>query len=263
MTDGAELRRTFDQEAELYHVIRPRYPSALFDALVQEAGLPPRAMVVEIGPGTGQATEPLARRGYDITAIELGGNLAEVARRELRRYANVRVITGAFEDVELPDYAFDLVFAATALHWITPGARFTKPRRLLKPSGRLAIIHTHHVSDERGDTFFHASQAVYDTYYPRGDQDAPTLPAAADVSAAAFDPALFRLAVFERFVMDVDYTADEHAQLLNTYSPTLALPEDQRRGFLAAIAALIEREFGGKITMRYVMSLTVAEPIGL
>ncbi len=263
MADGDELRRTFDRVAELYHAIRPCYPSALFDALVREARLPPQANVVEIGPGTGQATEPLARRGYDITAIELGGGLAEVARRELRRYPNVRVITGAFEDVGLPDHTFDLVMAATALHWIAPAARFAKPHRLLKPSGRLAIIHTYHVSDERGDLFFHTSQAIYDKYYPRGDQAAPTLPAPNDVQAAALDPALFRLAAFERFAMEVEYTADEHARLLNTYSPTLALPEDQRRGFLADIATLIEREFGGKLVMRYVMSLTVAEPLDL
>lgn len=263
MADEAELRRTFDREAELYHAIRPRYPNALFDALVREAGLPPRASVVEIGPGTGQATEPLARRGYDITAIELGDNLAEVARRELRRYPNVRVITGAFEDVDLPDHAFDLVLAATALHWVAPGARFAKPYRLLKPSGRLAIIHTHHVSDERGDAYFHASQALYDKYYPRGDRDPPTLPATDDVQAAAFDPALFRLTAFARFPIDVEYTADEYARLLNTYSPMLALPEVQRRGFLTDIAALIERQLGGAFTKRLVMSLTIAEPIGL
>jgi SAM-dependent methyltransferase len=263
MADRVELRRTFDQVAELYHIIRPRYPSALFDALVQEARLPPQASVVEIGPGTGQATKPLARRGYDMTAIELGGGLAEVARRELRLFPNVRVVTGAFEDVELPDHAFDLVLAATALHWITPGARFAKPHRLLKPSGRLAIIHTHHVSDERGDAYFHASQAIYDKYFARGDQDAPTLPGPDDVQAAEVDPTLFRLAAFARFPIEVEYTADEYARLLNTYSPTLALPEDQRRGFLADIAALIEREFGGKFTKRLVMSLTVAEPLGL
>jgi SAM-dependent methyltransferase len=263
MTDGTELRRTFDRVAELYHAIRPRYPSALFDTLVQETRLPPRARVVEIGPGTGQATQPLARRGFDITAIELGGELAEIARRELRRYPNVRVITGAFEDVELPDHAFDLILAATALHWIAPGARFAKPHRLLKPSGRLAIIHTRHVSDERGDTYFHASQAVYDRYYPRGDRDAPTLPAAEDVHAAELDSALFRMTAFERFPIEVEYTAVEYAQLLNTYSPTLALPEDQRRGFLADIATVIERELGGRFTKRLVMSLTVAEPLGL
>jgi SAM-dependent methyltransferase len=263
MADGADPRRTFDRKAELYHAIRPRYPSALFDTLVREAGLAPGARVVEIGPGTGQATEPLARRGYDITAIELGSRLAEIARQELRRYPNVRVVTGAFEDVALPDHAFDLVLAATALHWIAPDARFAKPHRLLKPSGRLAIIHTHHVSDECGDAYFHASQALYDKYYPRGDQDAPTLPAPDDVQAADFDPALFRLTAFARFPMDVEYTAGEYARLLNTYSPTLALPEDQRRGFLADIAALIERKFGGRFTKRLVMSLTVAEPIGL
>ena len=60
----------FDDVADLYDAIRPGYPEALFDALVQAANLAAEARLLEIGPGPGKATLPLARRGYHITAAK-------------------------------------------------------------------------------------------------------------------------------------------------------------------------------------------------
>jgi 16S rRNA A1518/A1519 N6-dimethyltransferase RsmA/KsgA/DIM1 with predicted DNA glycosylase/AP lyase activity len=95
-------RASFDKDAELYERARPGYPRELFDDLADLAGLRPGARVLEIGSGTGQATLPLAERKLEITAIELGPNLAAVARRKLARFPNVAVIVGAFEDWSLP-----------------------------------------------------------------------------------------------------------------------------------------------------------------
>jgi len=259
MKDDATLRETFDQEAELYNVIRPRYPGALFDMLVEITHLRPQARLVEIGPGTGQATKPLAKRGFEITAIELGSSLADVARRELQQYPNVNVITGAFEDVDLPADSFDLVFSATAFHWIKPELRYLKPHAILKPNGHLAIIHTNHVSDEQGDVFFNTSQPIYDMYYLNDGKGTPLLPGPMDVQPTELDEKLFKLTQFACFPVVVNYTASEYAQLLTTYSPTLALPESKRASFLTDIETLINNKFGGKIAKHFVMSLTVAE----
>lgn len=261
MKDENTLKKTFDRVAVLYNKARPTYPDALFERLITVAAIPPKAKLVEIGPGTGQATRPLADRGYEVTAIELGTDLAAVARHELKDYGNVTVITGSFEGVELPEHSFDLIFAATAFHWIKPELRFAKPRKLLKPSGHLAIIHTNHISDEQGDVFFNASQPIYDKYYANDGKDKSTLPAPTNVRPTELDEKLFRLADFSCFPVAIEYTATEYAELLNTYSPTLALPENKRRDFLADIEALINNDFNGKVAKHFVMSLTVAEPI--
>jgi protein-L-isoaspartate O-methyltransferase len=78
--DRERRRSTFDEAAELYDRARPGYPAALFDDLVELAGIGPGSRVLEIGPGTGQATVPLAERGCRIVAVELGPQLAAVAR---------------------------------------------------------------------------------------------------------------------------------------------------------------------------------------
>lgn len=72
------LRQTFDQVAERYDRARPEYPETLFADLVALTGIKPGDQLLEVGCATGQATLPLARRGFRITCIELGPELAAV-----------------------------------------------------------------------------------------------------------------------------------------------------------------------------------------
>jgi SAM-dependent methyltransferase len=259
MSRSFNLRTTFNSEAELYHAVRPRYPEALFEALIEKARLRDGAKLLEIGPGTGQATEPLAKRGYDIIAIELGDDLAEVARKALGKYENVRIVAGAFEDVELPQHSFDLVCAATAFHWIRPEFKFTKSHGLLKERGHLAIIGTNHVSDGKGDEFFLASQPIYKKYKPGGMHDESfRLNRTDEVKAEEVDENLFTPIFFRAFPLVVPYSAKKYSQLLATYSPTISMEANRRATFLEEIERLIEEKFGGSIQKHFAMTLTIA-----
>jgi cyclopropane fatty-acyl-phospholipid synthase-like methyltransferase len=106
--DYVRLRETFNEDAEQYDRARPRYPDQMFDDLAA-AGVAPGARVLEIGCGTGQATVPLAKRGYRVVAVELGPDMAAVARRNLAGFDSVEVLTAAFEDWPLPAEPFDVV----------------------------------------------------------------------------------------------------------------------------------------------------------
>lgn len=260
MDTNIHLRHTFNNDAELYHRIRPHYPSALFESLIATTKLPKKARLLEIGPGTGQATEPLAKGGYDITAIELGVGLANVARRVLKKYPNVKIMTGSFEDTDLRAETFDLVFAATAFHWIKSEIRFIKSHRLLKTDGHLAIIHTEHVSDEAGDEFFFASQPIYKKYTPN-IEDGFRLQRNDDVKPSVIDEKLFKTILFTKFPVVTRYTANEYVQLLSTFSDTIALSSDKRSKFLAGIASIINTKFGGSIEKHVTMLLTIAKKI--
>lgn len=89
MTDGRELRMTFDSAADLYQRARPEYPSELYESLLDAAGLSVGDRLLEIGCATGNATVPLARRGFQITCVEPGPALAAVARRNLASFPDV------------------------------------------------------------------------------------------------------------------------------------------------------------------------------
>jgi ubiquinone/menaquinone biosynthesis C-methylase UbiE len=252
------LRGTFDHEALLYEQARPLYPDELFDKLVDVTGLRPGSNLLEIGPGTGQATVPMAKRGFHITGIELGEHLADVARHALSHYPRVKIITGAFEDAELPPHSFNLVYSATAFHWIQPEVKFIKAHQLLVPEGHLAVIHTNHVSDEHGDAFHHAVQPIYDHYWP-SSKEPFVLPKASELKPPDWDEHLFRAIYFHVFPMSIRYDAQRYIDLLSTYSPTIALPPDKRRMFLDDIKNVIDHQFGGHHTKHFAMSLAIAQ----
>ncbi|OVE78548.1 hypothetical protein BVY00_02520, partial [bacterium G20] len=214
--------------------------------------------LLEIGPGTGQATLPLARKGYEITAIELGSNLAEVLHYKLRKYLDTKVIIGAFEEVNLPPESLDLIYSATAFHWVKPEAKYKKTYQLLKPNGYLAIIHTNHISDEKGDSFFDASQPIYDKFFPENKGNKFRLPHQEGIKPEDIDKKFFKVTFFNLFPLTISYTANEYSQLLNTFSPNLALPSDKRKEFLNEIKGIINEEFNGKIDKAYAMSLTIS-----
>jgi len=249
----------FDDVAELYDAIRPKYPEALFGELVSATRLQPDARLLEIAPGTGQATLPLARRGYHITAVELGVNMARVARENLKDYPSVEIINSSFEDVDLPLGSFDLAYAASALHWIAPEFRFAKPHAHLKETGHLAIIRRNKVSDEEGDLFASAVQSVYERYKWDSTRTKTLAPRRkTEVTPPPLDQSLFELSCFKTFPVATRYSAAEYAGLLNTISWTILMPDAERASFLADIRQLIEERFNGEVVQHYAMSLVVA-----
>jgi 16S rRNA (adenine1518-N6/adenine1519-N6)-dimethyltransferase len=71
--------------------------------IVDRARLRPEDIVVEIGPGLGALTPPLARRAQAVIAIEKDRNLAEILGAELRQAGvdNVQVIAADVLQIDL------------------------------------------------------------------------------------------------------------------------------------------------------------------
>ena len=133
----AQLAKQFDRIADDYDA-RPRYPEWVFDTLAKRCGLGPGASVLEVGPGTGQATLPMLERGARITAVEPGAALAcRLAERATGR--DVTVVVSRFEDVEVHEATFDLVASATAFHWVDVSIGLHKAARALHDGGWLAL----------------------------------------------------------------------------------------------------------------------------
>lgn len=138
---GASAR--FASQAERYDRYRPRYPSDLFTTLLTEADLVEGDLVVEIGAGTGIATQPLAECGLTVHAVEPAPELATLARGKLQGRASF--ISGRFEECPLRHRAH-LVAAFNAWHWINPAIGLDRAADLLEPHGTLALVWTEVVS---------------------------------------------------------------------------------------------------------------------
>ena len=141
--------QVFDQVAEAYDEVRPGYPAALVDRAVECGGLAPGSRVLEVGSGTGKLTELLVARGLRVDAVEPGPNMIAAARRRLGDAGEVTFHVGRFEDLDLPQHAFDGVFSATAFHWVDPDIGWAKAASHLKPGGLLALLAYIGVRDER------------------------------------------------------------------------------------------------------------------
>lgn len=129
-----ELRAGFDLAADLYDRTRPVCPAALFDDLIRLTELGPGDPVLEIGCGTGQATLPLAERGLRVTAVELGAELAGLARKKLAGFPTVTVATSSFEAWSPDASPYSAVVAVNSLHWLDPELRYAKPAQVLNPA---------------------------------------------------------------------------------------------------------------------------------
>lgn len=257
-SDLNALGLSFDRQADLYDLVRPSYPTALFDALSELTGLAAGARVLEIGAGTGIATRALAERGYTITAIEPGPAMAALAAHNLSSFPNVEVVVTSFEDWTHPAQPFDLVFSATAFHWLDRATRFARCAAALRHGGYLAIVEYSHVAGG-DDDFFAAAQGCYERFVP-GTPTGMTLPPwdqQPDTSEITASPD-FDLVAVHQIREEIPSTREEYLALMSTYSGNLTLPIENRNRLFDCLGALIDRDFGGEITKAYRHELILA-----
>jgi SAM-dependent methyltransferase len=259
--DRERLRTTFNSAALLYHRARPDYPEELFDALVRLCDLRPGDRLLEVGCGTGKATLPLARRGFAITCVEMGPELAAEARRNLAGFPDVEIVPSAFETWRPPaGRGYELVFAATSWHWIDPAARYRLAWDLLRPGGHLAFWGASHVFPAGGDPFFREIQDVYDEIGegpPAGAEylQPAELPDARDEIRAS---GLFDQVETRHFDWAISYDADSYIELLETFSGHIAMEPWQRDRLYGEIRRRLARRPGGQLRRHWGAVLHVA-----
>jgi SAM-dependent methyltransferase len=213
---------------------------------------------VEIGPGTGQATQPLAERGFEVTGVELGEQLAAAARSKLSRFPNVEIVTANFETWEPEVAGFDAI-AFTAFHWIDPDLRFEKPARLLRRGGALAVVAPKHVLAAGSDSFWVEVQADYDAVVPGHDNQPPPAPEdVADLSDEIDASGVLRTVAVRRYSWDLSYTANEYLAVLDTYSGHRTIEETKRRELYERIRRRIEERPGRSVRQTRLAMLNVA-----
>src|SRR5258705_2206243 len=110
-----EQRLVFGEVAAVYQRARPTYPAGLYDAITELSGATAGDRILEIGAGTGKATEGFVARGFDVTAIEPSPGMAAVLRS---RFADMAIHECGFEDWPLEPNAFAVVVAGQSWHWV-------------------------------------------------------------------------------------------------------------------------------------------------
>ncbi len=256
--DRHARRLTFDRDPDRYQRVRPVFPDRLFDALFER--LPPHPRMVEVGPGTGQATQALLERGAEVTAVEIGPRLASYVRARFSSDA-LTVVNAAFERADLPPAAWDAVFSANAYHWIDEQHRIARPAALLVGGGIFATMDFIQYESPTDRGLFDRIKPIFDSFGVGPPE--PELPEFSEARPIVL-PELQSSSEFTntetiRLRADMTLSVPELRDLLNTNSNVQALPREPRMSLIRHVLNVVEAEFGGEVTVPTAAVLVTAD----
>ena len=262
-----QRRSLFSPSARAYEDGRPGYPPELFELLRKRCALGPDRKVLEIGPGTGQATEPLLDAGATVVAVELGSEMGQLLRAKFAG-RDLDVIVGPFEDVDLPASRSDLVAAATSFHWVPAEPGLQRCGASLRVGGFLALWWNYFGDPDRADPFHEAIQPLLHRHAPQlidnGSAGVGAHPYALDTEARTAE--IDRTGLFGPVTYDVVswtgvHSAGELRRMFASFSPWLALEPSIRDRLLDDLEQLAVDKFGGVVERPYLTPLYTAERV--
>lgn len=122
--------KNFGEAAERYRAFRPAYPQDVYDFLLHhlKSG---QTRAVDLGAGSGQATQTLAAYFDKVIAVEPDARLAGTARLP----PNVELEIKTAEAADFDEASIDAVISATAFHWMDQALICANVAQWLKPGG--------------------------------------------------------------------------------------------------------------------------------
>ena len=169
----------FTDKVENYAKYRPTYPEELIDKILEGFVSRSQIVAADIGAGTGIAARQLAERGVRVIAIEPNAAMRDAGKNAISlniesksteskstksestrskskesthidqtcrvsakstSYFNVEWKNGTAEITNLPDASVDLITSFQAFHWFKHQPTLLEFSRILKSSGRLALV---------------------------------------------------------------------------------------------------------------------------
>lgn len=255
-----EGRRLFGQDPASYDRARPGHAERVYEVLVERCGLRPGASVLEIGPGTGQATRRLLELGASpLVVVEPDPALTEYLRDSLGERIDVRIT--ALEDAELRPATFDLAAAASSFHWVDEAAGLEKIFAALRPGGWVALWWTLFGEGEERDAFIEATSALLEGLVAspsRGKKGRPPYALDVDARLHALHEGGFTRCQHEVVRWRASWDTEGIRALYGTFSPIARAPAERRREILAGVARIAERDFGGRVERTLMTALYTA-----
>ena len=257
------LEWTFDTVASKYEKMRPGYVAELYQTIFNYITINESSNVLEIGSGGGQATEPILATGCHLTAVEIGEQFSALLKDKFRKYRNFSVIMGKFEDAELQNSSFDLIFSASAFHWIPEKTGYEKVFSLLKKGGAFARFANHPYRDKGNKELSDKIDELYDEYYNKFHNKSRE-PLTEYTEEQAKDRAMisekygFTDIKYALFYRERVFSAEEYIKLLGTYSDHIAIEESIRTKFFSKIEEAINQH-GGTIKIYDTIDLQLAK----
>lgn len=246
-----ELRKVFDTIPEQFDKYRPKYCGELFRDLIGYAEIGAGKTVLEIGPGTGQATEPILNTGCEYQAIELGENLTAMMKRKYGMRPNFHIVNDDFITHDFSGQRYDMIYSAATIQWIPEDIAFSKTFALLKAGGTLAMMLARGDYRTPNEELYNRIQQVYSLYfkpeieYTHGKFQYDNAPR-------------YGYEKFEKreYTGRREFTADEFVAFSGTHCDHMVIPEPDKSRFFNGLREAV-MEAGNKIVFHdtYVLYL--------
>ena len=165
--------------------------------------------------------------------------------------------------MSLPDSLYDLVYSASAFHWVPEEIGYPKVYAMLKPGGAFARFANHPFRDKGNPALSVEIDKLYSRYYCAyygKDMKAETEYREEQAVQRAQIAAKYGFADIKHgmFYRTRAFSAKEYIALLGTYSDHIAMEETIRTEFFAKIEEAINQYGGGTLAIYDTIDLQLA-----
>lgn len=250
----------YSSAADAYNQVRPSYPSALVERVMETAQLSTASSILEVGCGPGTATVAFAPLVGSMVCVEPNSDFTQLAQQNCQAYPRVTVHNASFEEWPAVTGKFDAVLAATSFHWIPAAVSYPKAAQALKDQGRLILL---------WNKGLRPSYEIYQRFVPIYQRHAPSIDRYEDkgtqekilqnLGSIMVESGHFSNMVSGHMTSKVTYTTLEYLSLLTTYSPYIGLEAHIRQALLAELKTLIDQELDGKLELSYISAFHIAQ----
>lgn len=247
----------FNQAAEYYDKYRPGYPQEIIDSLISVTGITEDSDLLEIGCGSGKATEQLVGNGFNILGIDPGEDLVRIGNEQFKN-ENVNFVKGRFEEYDFGQKRFDVVYAAQSFHWVPQPIGYKKCADVLKDTGYLSLFWNMYVLNDN-DTdkelleiskrYGGIADFVTETEYERRIDS---------IVSRIVDSNLFETPTVIRKLWQQNYTVDEFYGFALTGNRFMQNSDDDKQKAYNDIVTLAEKN-NGIIKRPYLCVLYIAK----
>lgn len=239
-----EFRKVFDRIPEQFDKYRPRCTPELFADLIAYAGITEESKVLEMGPGTGQATEPILNTGCEYHAIEIGEHLAAKMVEKFGERENFHLTVGDFITHDFGEEKFDMIYSAATIQWIPEEVAFQKTFDLLKPGGVLAMMSVHGNYRDANPELYEKIQNVYRMHF-RPAIEYPHRNFKYE-NAVKYGYVNYEVRSFPLVRV---FNADDYVNYVGTHSDHIVIPEPHRTPFFEGLRKVV-KENGDRVEFR-------------
>lgn len=243
--DWIKESEMFNQMVDYYDIYRPGYPKDIINAIIKKANLVAGSKLLEIGSGSGKATEQFTGNGFEMLCIDPGVDLVKRGNERFKGNS-IKFIVSRFEDYSAPPEYFDVIISAQAFHWIPLPDGYEKCAGTLKNKGHLAPFWNIEIArDTDFDRDLLAILHKYDAFVSCV-QDTEYKNRTETISSGIAESGLFSEPELIHAYWEKNYTADEYFGFVMTGNVFVQKTEEEKQACYEELVQLAAKHNGIK-----------------